>query len=436
MNLFSGKRIYLCVFVVLMIIYHANGKPICQQDCIPAPYAAWSLIRNHSFDVSGYPKLERYLDGAIKATPDGKWVSCYPPGSSISAIPFVAPLALFSEKPSSSGTMRYLGKITASVYVALSGVLIYAICMALFPAAALPATIVYGVGTCLWSVASQGLWMHGPATFFVCLALYLLLTKNMSKTIALYIGLSLGMAVITRPTTILFAGATFFIFLYRRQWKELLCFITGLAIFALLLVGYNITYFNNIISSGYGHFGESWMNPLHVGLTGLLIAPSRGLFIYSPALLLVPIGIWLIIKNKIERISPMIKISIVSWCIAASITILLYAKWNCWWGAMCYGPRFLCEITPILCVVFAVAYSRIIKQSTKNFVALLITLSVYVHFVGVFGTKNDWISRYELGPYARNLFSIHDTQIQAHSQTILQGTYNSITGIFLHHQGN
>ncbi len=430
---FPAKKIYLCLFVVLMAIYHANGKPICQQDCIPAPYAAWALVRNHSFDVSGYSKLEKYLDGAIKATPDGKWVSCYPPGSSIAAIPFVAPMALFSEKPASSGTMRYLGKITASVYVALSALLIYAICMALFPEAALPATIVYGLGTCLWSVASQGLWMHGPATFFVCLALYLLLTKNLSKTIALCIGLSLGMAFITRPTTILFAGATCCVFLYRRQWKEFMCLLGGLALFALILVGYNLSYFNNIINSGYGHFGESWINPMRIGLPGLLIAPSRGLFIYSPALILVPIGIWLIIKNKVATISSMIKLNIVSWCIAACLTILLYAKWNCWWGAMCYGPRFLCEITPILCVVFSAAYSQVSKQTTRKFVAMLITFSVYVHFVGVFGTKNDWISRYELGPHARNLFSIHDTQIQAHSQTILQGTYNSITGIFLHH---
>lgn len=421
---FNRNKTAVLIFVVFMGIYHANGRPICEQDCIPAPYTAWSLVKYATFDVHYYPKLEKYLNGAIRETAGGKWISCYPPGSAIAAVPFVAPYAVFRSNVGSSGTMRYLGKITASTYVALSAVLIYLICLNLFPAVALPTTILYGLGTCLWSVASQGLWMHGPATFFICFALYFLLTRPMTVAIALLTGSALGMAILTRPPLALFAAATCCALLLTRQWRAFVIVAATVTVFTALFIVYNRIYLDTEIASGYANLQESWLTPWWIGFFGLLVAPSRGLFIYSPALLLAPVGLYVGWKLGLP-VNKTAGASIVSWAAATIGTVLLYGKWNCWWGALCFGPRFLCESLPIMCVLFAIAFGQIRHTVLKQGIMVLIALSVSIHFAGVFGSDNDWNSNYELGKYAQNLFSPRETQIGAHVKTLAGNVYNT-----------
>lgn len=414
----SKKVGFFCVFALFMLIYHSNARPICQIDCIPATYTAWSLIKNHNFDISKYPSMKKYVNAVVKELPDGQYISCYPQGSAIAAVPFVLPYAIFRQTPPSTGTMRYIGKITASSYVALSAAVIYMVCLELFPSVAVLTAVLYGLGTCLWSVASQGLWMHGPAVFFLCLPLYFLLTKKLSVKYSLITGFFLGAAIMTRPILAFFAIATGMVYIYNKKWVEFLCMSICIAIFAGLLIFYNATYFHNFFNSGYSNFYGSWMTPLWLGLSGLLIAPSRGLFVYSPALILFPCGLWYLIRYSFPAISKQVKSVILLWFCAAVGIILLYSKWNCWWGALCFGPRFLCEMAPILCILFAVFVSTITKKIGRMAVFTLVCLSVFIQFLGVFGNNNDWNLRYQIGPHGRNLFSFYDTQIQAHTKTV------------------
>ncbi len=409
---FSRIKIGFIIFAICMVVYHINGKPIGQTDCIIAPYAAWSLIRNQSFDVSCYKYLDKYQEGVLHKLPDGRRVSCYPPGSTIAAVPIIAPIALFSKEPLSSGKMRRLGKFIGALYASLAVVLFYFICLHLVAGGALWATLLFAFGTSMWSIASQSLWVHGPAVFFLCLALYLTLVKRGygSFKSSCYIGLSIGLSVLCRPTNAMFLVSTVLMFLVFKKWRNLLGFLPCAMLSVVVFLLYNASYFSETVYGGYGRLDNFWSTPFLIGLTGLFFAPSRGLLIYSPAFLLVPLGMMKVFNHTRKDL----KISIFFWFAGVVGTLAVYSKWHCWWGAWCYGPRFLCETLPVFSLFFAYLYASIKNELFRKVTKALVIISIVVHFLGVFGTGNDWDKRFSVGTHGKKLFHLRDTQIEAH----------------------
>ena len=291
------------LFLLCLTVYFVNGRTHAEVDCVAAPYVAWSLVRHHSLDLTDYKDLTSFRGTELAATPDGRWVSYRPIGSGLAAAPFVVPLALWSAAPPSASTMLQLGKLTAAVWVAASVVLFFLLCRHLAPRAAWLATILYAFGTCMWSVASQALWMHGPATFWVCAALLLLLPSPDGSPLgfraAALAGLCLGLAVLCRPSAAFFPMATGMLWLLQRRWRLLIALALGGAGPLALHLTLNILLYGNAILGGYPAAQWQTQPPIWLSLTGLLIAPSRGLFVYSPALLLAPIGL-LAVRRRSE----------------------------------------------------------------------------------------------------------------------------------------
>jgi hypothetical protein len=412
----TDYRSAFIVFVACLALYHLNGRPIAEIDCVAAPYTAWSLVRHGSFDIQLYPDLCRHLGAFAIHLPDGTVLSRYPPGSALAAVPFVAPFAAFRETPPRAIDMLNLGKLAAAVYVAGAAVLFFLTCRRLAPSGALAATILFAAGTCLWSVASQALWMHGPATFWLCAALYcLIMHAEISRVFwSVIAGFALGLAVVTRPSTALFLAASAPVLGTRR-----LAAAVGATLAALMPVGlfvvYNLHYFGRPIAGGYGDEAGLWHASFAEGLTGLLVAPSRGLLVYTPALLLLPWGVRLLGRSEALP-TPGHRDVILSWSVAALATVCLYAKWHCWSGGWCFGPRFLCETMPVFCLVFALAYEQMAAGEARRVAQTLVARSVLIHALGVFGNDPAWKARHER---PRSLFALHDTQIEAHARRAL-----------------
>lgn len=200
----------IALFCLCLVLYFAHFGPRAQLDYFPAPHAAWSLVRHGDFDLSGYPELERFVPGTIHELPGGRLLSRLPPGSAISALPFVAPFAAHSPLPLGLGNMRRLGKLVGAAHVAAAVVLFYFLCGVLAPGGARVATLVFAFGSCVFSVASQALWPHGLALFWLTLALYLLVTRAEGGGSArfMWVGFALGMALATRTATGVFGLST------------------------------------------------------------------------------------------------------------------------------------------------------------------------------------------------------------------------------------
>src|SRR4029453_11634424 len=99
---------------------------------------------------------------------------------------------------------------------------------------------------------------------------------------------------------------------------------------AVLLVWPNGSHFGHVTLGGYA--ADNWHEtpPWWLGLGGLLGAPSRGLLIYSPALLLAPLGL-----GALRRLSNC-RLMLLAWTAAGLGTVIFYARWHDWRGGWCY----------------------------------------------------------------------------------------------------
>ena len=257
------------VFLLCLAVFLINGRPHPEVDTVAAPYVAWSLVRHGSYDLRQYPNLKPYLyrGGPVRTRHDGSLVSMRPPGSALAAVPFVAGFALVHEQPLGDANMQQLGKLAASVSVAAAAVLFFLVCRRLTPAAAWPATLLFAFGTCLYSVASQALWMHGPAVLWLCVALYFLTHDDPDAARhRLAAGFALGCAGLTRPSTAFFAMATVGALALQRRWRGTGWLALGGLPPFILLLHYNWTQFGNPLLGGYE--GENWAEtpPMWLGL--------------------------------------------------------------------------------------------------------------------------------------------------------------------------
>jgi len=417
-------RSAVSVFFLCLVAFLMNGRPHPEVDCVAAPYTAWSLVRAGSYDLQSYSELDRYVSvvGPIIARPDGSRFSMRPPGSALLAVPFVAPFALFCEQPLRDRDMHQLGKLSAAFSVAGAAAFFFLTCQSLAPSAAWPATMLFALGTCLYSVASQALWMHGPAVFWLCCALYFLTRPDSSSfDCRIAAGFALGLAVLTRPTTAFFALATEGAVVTGRRWRDVVGLALGGVIPLVILLHYNWVIFGHPFLGGYKYDNWAESTPIWLGLSGLVVAPSRGMLVYSPALLLVLPGVWMLIRGDNERRAATRGI-ILSWLAAAGASLLFYSRWHDWWGGWSYGPRFLCETMPVLCLLFAYAYEGLRYRWQKRVAVALVMLSVSVHMIGVFGYSGyaAWQLRHSLPDQGHSLFSVRDTQIEAHARALVK----------------
>src|SRR5262249_4299497 len=107
-------RTNVAIFFSLLAIYLANGRAHPEVDCLAAPYEAWSLATRGSLDWREYPRFIYLLGYHVLECPDGTWASRRPPGTALTALPVIAPLALLRDAPPRETSMDQLGKVAAA----------------------------------------------------------------------------------------------------------------------------------------------------------------------------------------------------------------------------------------------------------------------------------------------------------------------------------
>ena len=117
------------VCAAALAVYLSNGRAIGAGDTLPARYLPWSVLQSGSFALDAFPVL--YDDAARRTFPlldgvpyflhlvGGRYVSAYPPGPAVVALPVYAPAILAAAPPSPEWAAR-LEKLAASVITALS----------------------------------------------------------------------------------------------------------------------------------------------------------------------------------------------------------------------------------------------------------------------------------------------------------------------------
>jgi hypothetical protein len=366
-------------FLIPFGVYLLGFRYVGSGDTKPAELLPIALLRGRGFDLSGLiDPNERYPYWYHRV--GERIVSAYPvlPGLLNTPVFFAADRAGVDL----AARRERLSLISSSILSALSVLFLY---LALTRICARRGTafflaMVYAFGTCVWSVASRGMWQHGPSLLCLTAALALLLREDPRE--AAWSGLFLGLAVVNRPpNAALVAPLVLFVLLRRKGARGL--FLALAAVPFVLHAAYARAYLGSPFASGYWiaypEISNFRGNPL-VGLPGLLVSPSRGLFVFSPILLFAVAGAAIALRDRRRwPIAPYL-------AAGTGLLVLLYSFWFSWWGGHTFGYRYLIEALPGLMVFLAIAWEERIARSRALAAAFALCLawSVGVQVLGAY----------------------------------------------------
>ncbi|MGC8879507.1 MAG: hypothetical protein ACP5R2_09805 [Anaerolineae bacterium] len=161
---------------------------------------------------------------------------------------------------------------------------------------------------------------------------------------------------------------------------QLVCFLGGLLPPLLSLLFYNALRSGNPLQTGYDL--TIFSPEIPIGLYKLLFSPLRGLFVYSPVLLLsLPGMVWLWRRRR-DVVLLVVGIS--------GITLLLFATWSSGEG-LSWGSRFLVPLVPLLSVCLA----PLVERASRRDLIMTVLLGIFgcaslaVQLLGV--AINPWV---------------------------------------------
>jgi hypothetical protein len=395
------------LFLGVVFLYSLNGRSLTAGDTIPASFLPVSILREFDFDLDEFPFLYESEMPWFMQRVEGRVVSAYPPWAGVLSLP-VYVLPVLGGLPAQSPWIYDLAKLSATLITALSVVLLLCTLRRLTGAAiAYGIAIVYAFGTSSFSTSSQALWQHGPSQLFITLTVYWLVRGISEPRFSAYSGLALASAVLCRPTNALMAAPVVaYLVCHRRD--QLIGFLLAALPPALCLAEYNLRYFGSPFTTGIvGTTGPSriwesasvlFSTPLVEGLAGVLVSPARGLFVYSPILLVSAVGMVMVWR----RPTPVL----LRYLSLAPLPILvLTAKWLSWWGGGSYGPRLLADVTPLLCLYLYPAFEWArARPVVRCGLICLAAFSIALHALGVFGA-GDWNGHPNVDRHPERLWS-------------------------------
>jgi hypothetical protein len=250
------------------------------------------------------------------------------------------------------------------------------------------------LGTTTWMIGSQALWQHGMTELLI-VGMLLAITGPSSPGAVAIGGLLCGLVACNRPPDSILAGA---IGLYGLWWagrKAPLLVGAALAPILLLMV-YNLGIAGHW-AGGYGLVGKRTFfafNPV-TGVLGLLFSPARGLFVYSPFLLFIPVFATRIGRERNTRFLT------IAMGTAVVLLIATYAKTD-WRQGFTWGPRWLTSALPMLVWMLPPVFNTLRWFGRTMFVATCM-VALTLQAIGAFwytGTSQAALYAVERGPNA------------------------------------
>ena len=367
-------------------------------DVLPNALFAWTVIKEHDVDYDEFtapagattgkldreayffracgvstatapPTAKRSLGGPPAPGPNDHVCSVFPPGMGILALPFFAPFVLTGWDALDLGLLVHGGHVVAAIVEILATLVLWSVLRRFAtPRWSLAFVLLYFLATSVRTVASQALWQHSGVHLAMASALWLVLREEavpLSRDFAA--GLVLGLGAVVRQTMALAALG-----LHGFRPTRLITMIVGAAIGIAPLLAYNDLAFGSPVEQGYGI--KTFATPIQTGLYGLLLSPSRGLFIYTPYVVFAFLALLRAWRWPGEVAGRLRGLSL-AWVGA----LVLYATYSEWWGGRVFGSRFLDDFAPVLFA--AMAWGTSVGMLRSRFARLVFALMAAWSFV-------------------------------------------------------
>lgn len=351
-------RTALLVGALALLAYWSTLQAPLSGDATTHLYLAHSFIADGDADLSEFADAPPpFVFNALR-TPGGLY-SPYLPGNALLFIPFELAAAALGIAPVSLAYVAVFAKLAASLAVAASVALVFLTLRRVArERVALLLTFAYAFGSAAFATASQRYWQHGPTLLLVAATLYLVVRGEGTRSGGARSGLLVGLAVLVRPMTGLFGLAVLAFLAHRRRAALPRFLLWGLPPLAFLLI-----YSARVLGSPFRLPGETveYGSPL-IGITGLLVSPSRGLLVYAPFL---AVGLAALVASWRWPNGDLIWLLRYSSVAALATTVFFgwYADWIGGWG---YGNRYLNDLLPVYLLAIAVVWDRWLARAWRR----------------------------------------------------------------------
>ena len=342
------------------------------------------------------PEGNFYVDGLALRSPDGSWTD----GPGVGRV--------WSERQNREFFRRIWVAAANAFASAIGVVLVVRILRRLnySERVAIVSGLIYAVGTMAWPYAKFD-FSEPLVTSLLLAAVWLLLVHGSTgrHRYALLAGLVAFAAVLTKYVSViavpillagLVVGAK-----SGRTWGETLRYSTRPALMfsapfmgvlppgliaAAVLFDFHLLYVSELI----GGLQRGWLElPFGLGLGGLITSWGKGVLWYNPILLLTLAALpWFVRRHGWQ--------SLVFVAIPVAYA-LLYSRKQVWYGGNTWGPRYLVPALPLLVIVGAPLFERVLERARSwlpgALLAAVVLVSVGVQFMGV---AKDFISYLDL----------------------------------------
>jgi hypothetical protein len=393
----------LLLGVLCLLVYNANLRTIGAGDTLPARYLPLILWHDGTLDLDANARLVAHGHSTTAHSernspagnvtyfePSAYWmvharrgqlVSLYPVVAPLLVAPLYAPAALLLnrdgwQQPQIDRVAEVMEKISASLVAAIASVLMFLVLRREGIRWALPLALVFAFGTDTWMISSQALWQHGSGELLVALALLLAVGRASPRRIGL-LGFVCVLIAANRPPDAAIAGA-FLLFAVWRHKRDAVWLLAGAAVPLAALLYYNLGFIGNL-AGGYADAKASGKDFFHVdwlGLPGLLVSPARGLLVFSPFLVFIPVGLTQRLRTPSSRGLA------VALSVAVVVQLLVYSQAD-WRAGTSWGPRWLSDLLPIMVWMLAPA-PLALRPLARGLLVATMVAAVGVQAIGAF----------------------------------------------------
>ena len=388
----AGHRLFLAVFVPLAALFlvTATWSPPYDADTFTNAITAYEIgthgdVILDRHEVLAQPNFQGAVSWIVEARDSA--ASQYPPGAALLAAPLYAVWPgdsimwgrTVNDVPVAYEVPPIAPAAIAASLATAAGMAGLAMAMRrlLGSQAALIAAYAAALTTGIWSVAADKLWLHSGDVFYLGTGMWLSARHQLSS------GLALGMAIATRPHTLLIGvGTALGRALDVKSWRPAIRIGAGMAACAVALILFNAIVFDNpSITGGYriraGNVARDSGTGLMANLWGGLFDLKRGLFPFSPFLLVLIPGL----PAAWKRAPHWVRGSALGGLgyLVVQLASNRFSGGSGFWGYR-YPIEMLVAVTPLL----ALAYHEWVapRLQAKRIFILLLAISGAIHLAG------------------------------------------------------
>lgn len=371
-------------FIILLLAFlgigFVNGTPFIFGDAFGYYHVAKTEVDSGVYPTNTVPEYFEYTGHAV-INSEGKFITPYSVGQSILYFPFLWFSSAFdSGTPNDNYYKAFNGHSFADGIAILSAAALFAYLGIIFcylflkelgfskKLSFLSTLSVYFSLYLLSYTFEQPGYSH-VYEFFAYSAFLYLFTKFFFKRQTIYLYLAAcfaGLLVLIRIVDVALILIPFLFVIYKiRRLKVILTTLLILGFWASLLLKYNFISYGDPFTLGYTSRGQSGFE-FGLNIFNLLFSDTRGLYVWSPLVLLSTIGLVMyVIKSKSGRLF---------FGLSAILLIAIYNFWNNWWGGVSAGQRFFIVLAPLFALGLSYLYTQFKYRVIVKYLAFALVM--------------------------------------------------------------